>query len=127
MATNFHTTNREQIAMPALAATMASFDRATLAGFIEVALAVLDCADGDPDIELNGDETDNNHSEDCFVERVYNHFSIGPGCPISDPGGCQHDDREPENNEVCGHYRIDQTTAPLSALWAQPVYPDTIL
>lgn len=88
--------NRTQIAnapIPALAATMLRFDRNTLAGFVEVAVAILDCSDGDPDVELNGDETDYSHSEDCFIK-----FGVRPGahpgCPISDPGGCEHDGQE---------------------------------
>lgn len=37
--------------MPAVARILSQFERAQLAGFIEVALGLLDIADGDPDLE----------------------------------------------------------------------------
>ncbi len=88
--------NRTQIAharIPALAATMLRFDRNTLAGFVEVAVAILDCSDGDPDIELNGDETDHGNTEECFIDHRVSRDAY-PGRPISDTGGDEHDGRE---------------------------------
>lgn len=81
--------------MPAVMRTLAQFDRQSLEGFISVAIGLLDVVDGDLDIELNGDETDHSNSEDDFIEHHYH--GGGAGCPISDPGGCQHDDREPDD------------------------------
>ena len=60
--------------------------RAGLESLIASAIDLLDAIDGDADIEANGDETDHSFSEDCFIEHVSNGY---PGCPISDPGGCQ--------------------------------------
>ena len=39
----------------------------------------------------------------------------------------EHDGSEQEQGDICGHYRMDQTVAPSPAIWAQPVYPDTII
>lgn len=80
--------------MPAVARILAQFDRPKLASFIEVAISLLDVADGDLDLELNGDEMDGDASEDDFML----HRHDGPGCPISDPDyavddrGCDGDE-----------------------------------
>jgi hypothetical protein len=74
---------------PALAATMVKFDRATLASFVEVAIGILDCADGDSDIEE--DDEAGQYDEDCHTARPP--IGVGPGCTISDPDA-EHDDRE---------------------------------
>lgn len=48
------------------------------------------------DVEPNGDETDGDYgSEDEFV--IHSHWLGGAGCPLADPGGCQHDGREVED------------------------------
>ncbi|AEG50768.1 hypothetical protein Sphch_3153 [Sphingobium chlorophenolicum L-1] len=44
--------------MPAVSAILSRYDRETLAAFITVAIDLMDAADGDPDIEPNGDEDD---------------------------------------------------------------------
>ncbi len=90
--------------MPAVARILSQFDRPQLAGFIEVAIGLLDGADGDPDVELNGDETDGNASEDDFMY----HGGSGPGCLIADPDAAVDDsacdeptmDLEPEDGAV---------------------------
>ncbi len=51
MASRYNRTQIAHVSTPALAATMLRFDRNTLEGFVEVAVAILDCSDGDPDIE----------------------------------------------------------------------------
>lgn len=66
--------------------------RDSLALAIETLIAVLDAIDGDPDLEPNGDELDGNWSEDDWMH----HYGSGPGCPVSDPGGCEHDGQEPD-------------------------------
>lgn len=72
----------------AVSRILAQFQRDQLAGFIEVAIGLLDVADGDSDTEANGDELDGNPAEDEFAQMV----SDGPGCPISDPAGqCDED------------------------------------
>ena len=78
--------------MPAVMRTLAQFDRTSLEGFISVAIGLLDVVDGDPEMELNGDESDHTGSEECFVEHYC--YEPGAGCPVSDPGGCEHDGRE---------------------------------
>lgn len=61
---------------------LSRFSRDQLAGFITVAIDLLDLADSDADLEPNGDELDGDHrSEDEFLS----HSNAGPGCPIADP------------------------------------------
>lgn len=64
-----------------------------IAEAVEVLVDVLDLIGGDADEEENGDERDSNNAED---EELFADFGAGPGCPISDPGGCEHDGREPD-------------------------------
>lgn len=116
MATRLNSVKKAQIAMPQLVATLATFDRATLAGFIEVALAVLDCADGDPEAETSG-------TEDDFT--TFSGYQ-GPGCPVTD-NDHEHDGAEPNQGSICLHYRVDQSIIPIGAMWAHPVYTDTVL
>lgn len=102
--------------MPAVVRILSQFDRPQLAGFIEVAIGLLDTLDGDPDIEANGDELDGANGED---EAFYGTGGIawaelsGAGCPISDPGGTALDPGEADNSEGahCLQYGIDQTQA----------------
>lgn len=64
------------------------------------------------DDELIGDETDASGAEDeeCpGLRRKEN----GAGCPIADPGGCEHDGHEDEGGKGFGNYAIDQTRPPL--------------
>lgn len=57
-------------------------------------IASLDRLDGDCDIEPNGDERDGSLGEDDFhVQNTGGDYAAG--CPIADPGGCEHDGREP--------------------------------
>lgn len=44
-------------------------------------------------IEGNPDAEDATGLEDDFTFQIAHLFS--PGCPIADPGGCEHDGREP--------------------------------
>jgi hypothetical protein len=60
---------------------LSRFDRRALTGFITVAIDLRVLADGDRDIEANGDEIDCDRSEDDFMY----HGGYGPGCPIADP------------------------------------------
>ena len=103
--------------------SLVTIDRARLEAVIASAIDLLDHFDGDPDIEPAGDEHDaawiewhtrGRHTqkgsmpeqfseneddetvgqEDDFIRHIGN---FGPGCPISDPGGCDHDGREEEH------------------------------
>jgi hypothetical protein len=59
-----------------------------LGAAIEALIALYDAAEGDPDLELNGDEHDGTNGEDDFVNHP-NHY--GPGCPIADPDAAVDD------------------------------------
>lgn len=85
---------------------LARFDRQKVEAFAEVSIALLDLLDGDPD--LDGQNTEDEIS--VFASKP----SYGAGCEISDPGGCQHDGREPEESVLCRHYGIEQTNGPVS-------------
>ena len=80
----------------AVTRVLTRFDRADLASFIAVAIDLLDVADGDTDIEENGDEGDHSFAE---CESGYAIAFDGPGCPIADPGGSHngHDDDEEDD------------------------------
>lgn len=61
---------------------------------VEHLIALLDAADGDPDLELNGDEADGNGLEDDFMrhgdpggEDVPSHLDMRP---IADPAAYKH-------------------------------------
>lgn len=79
----------------AITRVLSRFDRDQLAGFITVAIDLLDLSDGDNDIEANGDELDGTASEDDFYPHTNNGW-FGPGCPIadSDMGGDEHGEAE---------------------------------
>ncbi|MDT7527991.1 hypothetical protein OVY29_04875 [Sphingopyxis sp. SE2] len=68
---------------------LASHSREQLEGFIEVALSLLDLADGDPDIEPNGDEEDGTGAED--EQGAHTCDASGPGCAVSDPDSAVDD------------------------------------
>lgn len=75
---------------------LARHSRAELEGFITVAIDLLDVADGDPDCEPDADREEDDppgqYDEDCYTGSLPR--GDGPGCDISDPGGCEHDGRE---------------------------------
>ena len=50
----------------------------------EALIAGLDALDGDPDVELNGDELDGSMGEDDFHDQNAN-WRGEPGCPVADP------------------------------------------
>lgn len=88
---------------PAVMRTLSRYKRPQLEGFIEIAINLLDFVDGDPDREDDdpreddGDAQDGNFAEDDFARfNTLGLWEHGPGCPISDPGGCQHNDLEPD-------------------------------
>ena len=65
-----------------------------LEGLAEIVIQRLDELDGDVDIEANGDELDGTAGEDDFCQ--HSNWRQISGCPISDPCGCEHDGREPD-------------------------------
>lgn len=69
--------------MPAVARILARHPRERLEAFVSIAIDLMDVADGDSDIEPNGDDLDGTGAEDDFCE----HSSDGsPGCPVADRG-----------------------------------------
>lgn len=70
--------------------------RSVVESQIETLIALLDALDGDADLEADGDEQDHNFAEDDFCDHSSNLFGH-PGCPLADPGGCEHDGREPDH------------------------------
>jgi len=82
--------------MPAVARILSRYDRGKLAAFVTVAIDLLDVMDGDPDLEE--DDPSGVADEDGINTLVGDGSFLGqrgPGCPISDPGGCEHDGGEP--------------------------------
>lgn len=78
----------------AISRLLTRYSREQVEAFTQIAIDLLDLADGDPDLE----ETD---TEDAFVLSPHTlGFSEGrgPGCEVSDAGGCEHDGREPEDH-----------------------------
>lgn len=72
--------------------TLARFDQRKVEAFAEVSIALLDLIDGDPDNE--DDDPSGQSDEDGINTRYAFATGYGPGCPITDPGGCEHDGRE---------------------------------
>lgn len=74
----------------AITRALARFDRDQLAGFIAVAIDLLDLAEGDTDTEANGDELDGTDAEDDFHPHIDGRGE--PGCPVSDSDCCSAGD-----------------------------------
>ena len=81
MASNPHTPALGFAPMPAIARVMAGFQRDQLASFVEVALGLLDLADGDADLEDATDLEDDHALSSWAIDP-----SNGPGCNIADAG-----------------------------------------
>jgi hypothetical protein len=68
-----------------LLAMIPSLPRAALNRLVERAIDHMDEHDGNPDVELNGDELDGSPAEDDFYPHTVRWGEAG--CPIADPGG----------------------------------------
>ena len=79
----------------------------TLAAVAEFAIALQDLIGPDADLEPNGDELDGSMGEDDF--HLQHGIDGGAGCPVSDPGGCEHDGREEDQGVLIRHSGVDQT------------------
>ncbi len=90
MATRANPISPTSAALSDLAAFLVKVPRKKLEALTEALLAAQDLLDGDPDVESNG-------AEDDFAKHDVRLLDGGSGCPISDPGGCEHDGRELEN------------------------------
>ena len=89
--------------MPAVALILSRLDRAQLGSFVEIAIELMDVADGNPDLELD-DEPEVDDEQEIDDEPEEDDHS----------GGSADDEGEPENGLVHPAYGIDQTTGPLS-------------
>jgi len=76
-----------------------SLPRKTLDRLVERAIAQLDELDGDPDLELNGDEHDGSNAEDEVLHFYHYAGKQGPGCLISDLGEDSHDQEREEAHD----------------------------
>lgn len=65
-----------------------------LAAVADFAIALQDMLQPDPDLESPGLEDDFE-----IPPMQLDYASHGAGCPIADPGSCEHDGREPEEAE----------------------------
>lgn len=71
--------------------------RSAVEAVIEAMLTALDQIDGDPDVEDDTEDCGHDEGEpDYRRRRRHRRGAAGAGCPISDPGGCEHDGRELE-------------------------------
>ena len=71
-------------------AILSRYRREQIEGFISVAIDLLDLADGDPDLEPNGD-LEGECSEDGISTCFALAYHSGPGCPISDSNAAVDD------------------------------------
>lgn len=73
---------RSRPEMPAVTSILSRYDRHQVEAFIEIAVAMLDALDGDPDDQDCADAED----DFAFTGLANVHRNErGPGCPISDP------------------------------------------
>ncbi len=72
---------------------LSRFDRQKVEAFAEISIAMLDLLDPEPDLE------DDDPSGQCDEDEFNTDLTRGGGigCPIADPGGCEHDGREIED------------------------------
>lgn len=73
-----------------LATHFARLTSEDLSAIATIAIDELDKRDPDTDVEANGDELDGSASEEDFGHQGEN-WKGEPGCPLSDPGGEQHE------------------------------------
>lgn len=100
--------------LPAVALILSRFDRVQLGSFVEVAIELMDVADGDFDAEPSGDELDGSGAaeEDTpQLNSMVQYFGNPEDAEEDDhSGGNAEDEGEPENGVVHPAYGIDQTT-----------------
>jgi hypothetical protein len=102
--------------MPAVTRILAQFDRQKLGAAIEVMIALLDVADGDPDAEPCGDEEDagwpERHGSGCpnVLRHPHEDAEDDDAAEEDDPsGGSVDDEGEHEDGDLCPAFGIDQT------------------
>lgn len=69
-------------------------DREEIAKAAQSLIELLDTIDGDPDTE--DDDPSGQYDEDDWTtaRKASDMWDYGPGCPLADPGGCEHDGLE---------------------------------
>ena len=93
--------------MPAVALVLSRYDRATLGSFIEVAIGLMDVADGDENIEPNGDEQDCSGAAEEDTPEI-DTLARGFGNPEDaeeDDEDCGTDEGEPDYRHRRRHRR----------------------
>lgn len=73
--------------LSAVLSALPSYPRPVIELLVARMIDQLDEEDGDADLEPNGDELDGNGSEEDFMRHGFDRLGE-PGCPLSDPGGC---------------------------------------
>ena len=91
--------------MPAVALILSRFDRAQLGSFVEIAIELMDVAQGDTDLEPEVTEQDDEPEIDDEPEQ-----DDHGGGNVEDEG----ESAEFEDAAGCGTYAIDQSLGPLS-------------
>lgn len=87
-------------------AIIPSLPRQSLARLVQQAIDRIDDLDGDPDLGPNGDELDGSLAEDDFHPQNADWLGYA-GCPISDPGEDDSDDRCDVGDDGCAPVWID--------------------
>lgn len=84
-------------------AVLSRYRREDIESFVAIAIDLLDLADGDPDAEIDDHPEEDDPHGQCDEDGINTAFSTvaatsdgGAGCILSDPGGCEHDGREPD-------------------------------
>lgn len=104
----------------AITRILSRFDRRELEGFISVALDLLDLADGDPDVELNGDEQDANgddQGDQAWVEWHTMRGASKRGPNILAGQEDDEDDDPAEEDDPSGQCDEDEISTRLHAQW----------
>lgn len=95
MATQVHNLPKFPVSPVAVTRLLSRHTRAELAGFVSVAIDLLDVLDGDPDNEE--DDPPGQCNEDEVNTNLHAQWGEGPGCEISD--GPEEDDHAGECSE----------------------------
>lgn len=99
--------------LAALLGAIPSFPRRVIERLVVRMIDHLDEQDGDAELE------DATNAEDEGITFAAGQALCGdsPGCPVGDPGGCEHDGREPEHGQLPARYHgADQRIISLPAL-----------
>lgn len=95
------------VPMPAVALILSRYDRAKLGSFIEIAIELMDVADGDFDAETGGDDLDGSGAaeEDTPQLNSMIEYFGNPEDAEEDSEDCSHDEGEPDYHKRRRHCR----------------------